>query len=321
MKDKFGREIEYLRISITQNCNLKCIYCASSSSGQKPASECDTGLTPLEIRTVTGAMAGLGIKKVRITGGEPLMRADIGEIIRGISGIKGIEDISVTTNGVYLNEMAKELKKAGLKRINISLDSLREERFRFITGGGSLRMVLDGIGKALEYGMIPVKINTVLVKGINDDEIDDFIRLAKERPVEVRFIELMPIGRFGEQNGEKIVFNQDIISSHPELVKCEDQAKSGVAKYYKVDGYQGKIGFISPISHKFCHCCNRIRLTCDGRIKPCLGDNGEVSVLDVLRNNPSKLGEFIERVIYEKPAGHNFDDGYRSERTMNTIGG
>lgn len=319
MKDQFGREIEYLRISITQNCNLKCIYC--STGNPKPPYECENGLTPLEIRTIIKAMAGLGIKKIRITGGEPLTRVDICEIISGISRIRGIEDLSMTTNGVTLFQRAEELKKAGLKRINISLDSLREERFGRITGGGGLREVLDGIGKALEYGITPLKINTVLVKGINDDEIDDFIRFTFDNPVEVRFIELMPIGRFGEENPEKIVLNQDIINSHPELVRCEEDGRSGVATLYRVKGSQGRIGLISPLSHQFCHCCNRIRLTCDGRIKPCLGDNGEVNLLEILRNNPKGLREFIKRVIYQKPPGHNFPGGYRSERTMRTIGG
>ena len=219
MKDQFGREIEYLRISITQNCNLKCIYCGMD--GEKAPEECDSGLTPFEIGRITGVMADLGIKKVRITGGEPMIRPDICEIIEAISGIRGIEDISLTTNGVYLLKMAQKLRKAGLKRINISLDSLREERFRFITGGGSLRMVLDGIYQALAYGITPLKINTVLVKGINDDEIDDFISFTKDNPVEVRFIELMPIGRFGEQNADKIICNKDILSSHPELIRTE----------------------------------------------------------------------------------------------------
>jgi cyclic pyranopterin phosphate synthase len=319
MKDQFGRKIEYLRISITENCNLKCIYC--TTVGQNTTGGCESGLTSKEIKTVIAVMINLGVKKVRITGGEPLLRPDIGKIIEGIAGIKGIEDLSMTTNGIYLSKMAPDLKKAGLKRVNISLDSLKQERFRFITGGGNLDMVLDGINQALENDLNPIKINTVLVKGINDDEIDDFIRFTKDYPVEVRFIELMPIGRFGERNGDKIISNQDILDSHPELAKCEDDEPSGVAAYYRVDGYKGKVGLISPMSHKFCHCCNRIRLTCNGWIKPCLGDNGEVNVLEVLRNNPQGLLEFIYRVIYEKPAGHNFQGGYRSERTMKSIGG
>jgi len=323
MKDRFGREIEYVRISITQNCNLKCIYCGTDAS--KSGTECDharaTGFDPAEIKTVVAIMAGLGITKVRITGGEPLLRPDICEIIHGIASIKEIADLSVTTNGVSLHQMARELKKAGLKRINISLDSLQAERFRLITGGGNLGMVLDGIFQALDFGLLPVKINTVLVKGVNDDEIDDFIGFSKDYPVEIRFIELMPIGRFGEQNSEKIISNRDIIRSHPELVKWIANEPGGVAAYYQVAGFKGKIGFISPMSHQFCSRCNRIRLTCDGRIKPCLGDNGEVNLLNVLRNNPRKLKALIRQAIYQKPAGHHFLDGYQSVRNMKEIGG
>ena len=319
MRDRFGREIEYVRISITQNCNLKCIYCVPDA--QRAGNECDTGLNPVEIRTILEVMAGLGIKKVRITGGEPLLRPDLYEIISGIAGINQIEDLAVTTNGSYLHQMAQELKKAGLKRINISLDSLRAEKFRLITGGGDLDLVLDGICRALDYGLLPVKINTVLVKGVNDDEIDDFIGFSKKYPVEVRFIELMPIGRFGEQNGARIIYNHDIINAHPELVKRIDDEPDGVATYYQVAGSKGKVGFISPMSHQFCSCCNRIRLTCNGRIKPCLGDNGEVNLFNVLRNDPPRLQAFIRQAIYQKPAGHHFLDGYQSVRTMKEIGG
>ncbi|WP_198543779.1 GTP 3',8-cyclase MoaA [Petroclostridium xylanilyticum] len=319
MKDRFGRKIEYLRISVTQNCNLRCIYCTSGSSNY--TDNCCTGLTPREIMIIVKAMANIGIKKVRITGGEPLTRSDICEIISGISSITGIEDLSITTNGIYLYKMAEELKEAGLKRVNISLDSLRYDRFQYITGGGRLEHVLTGISRILELGMRPVKINTVLVKGLNDDEVDDFIMFTKYNSVDVRFIELMPIGKFGEQNTDKIVFNSDIIKAHPDLIRCESYDKAEVATYYQKAGYRGRVGFISPMSHKFCCNCNRIRLTYDGKIKPCLGDNGEVNVLDVLRGSPQKLGKFIECAVYEKPAGHNFQDGYSSVRKMNLIGG
>jgi cyclic pyranopterin phosphate synthase len=319
MKDQFGREIEYLRIAITQNCNLKCIYCAPGES--EAGNECDTGLTADEIIRIIEAMVSLGIKKVRITGGEPLLRKDLTDIIGGISSLKGIEDLSLTTNGVTLFESAPKLKQAGLKRINISLDSLRPDRFRMMTGGGDLERVLKGIHRALESGLRPIKINTVLVKGINEDEVDDFINLTRELPVEVRFIELMPIGKFGEQNAQNIVFNRDIIASHPQLIKCKDEAPRSIAVSYRVEGYPGKMGFISPMSHQFCHCCNRIRLTCDGWLKPCLGHNGEVNLMKVLRNNPLGLPDLIRQSIFQKPAGHHFKDGYHSERTMDRIGG
>lgn len=319
MLDKHGRKIEYLRVSVTQNCNLRCIYCMPHKANEDD-SLC-TRLTSKEFGTIIKTMAGHGIKKVRVTGGEPLTRLDICDIVKEIASIKGIEDISMTTNGINLYNMIGSLKQAGLKRLNISMDSLREDRFKYITGGGSLNNVLKGVEKALESGLTPLKINTVLVKGVNDDEVGDFISLARDRKIDVRFIELMPIGAFGEKNADRIVYNNDIIKSYPALTRCEDYNQGQPAVHYKMEGYKGKIGFISPMSHKFCDCCNRIRLTCDGRIKPCLGDNGEVSVIDVLRNRPQELDSFIKQAIYEKPEGHNFERSFSSARSMSMIGG
>lgn len=304
MKDRFGREIEYLRISITQNCNLKCLYCSPDGSNEN---KCTTILSPEDMEAVVRSMVKAGIRNIRLTGGEPLVHKDICEIIERISKIDGIEDISMTTNGINLDKMAEKLKTAGLKRLNISLDSLKKERFEYITGGGRLENTLNGIQKALELGFRPVKINTVLIKGVNDDEIDDFIEMTKDSPLETRFIELMPIGRFGEENSDKIIYNSDIIKDRPYLIRCEDNLKGSPASYYRIAGYKGKVGFVSPMSHKFCNCCNRIRLTCDGKIKPCLGNNGEIDITDVLRKVPEKLDEVIQKAIYEKPAGHNFE--------------
>ena len=319
MKDVFGREIEYLRISITQNCNLKCIYCSPDQNSYEQ--KCSVTLTPEEFEKIVRSMAKVGIRKVRITGGEPLSRTDVCEIIERISKVQGIEDISMTTNGINLDRMAEKLKAAGLKRLNISLDSLKKEKFEYITCGGRLEDTLKGIEKAMAVGLKPVKINTVLIKGVNDDEIDDFIQMTKDNWLEVRFIELMPIGRFGEQNSDKIVRNSDIIDARAELIFCEDTSEGQPAKYYRIEGYKGKIGFISPISHKFCSSCNRIRLTCDGKIKPCLGSNGEVDITEVLRQEPDKLDAFIEKIIYEKPEGHNLGKKFSSTRNMNMIGG
>jgi len=318
MLDQFGRKIEYLRISVTQKCNLKCLYCGTGDEG---GPDCLAYITPEEYGKIVSAMAELGIRRVRITGGEPLMRKDICGIIRHISKVRGIEDISLTTNGILLRNMAGELKSAGLKRVNISLDSLKKERFNYITGGGRLEDVLEGIQKAMGAGLNPVKINTVLIKGVNDDEIDDFINLAKDNPLEVRFIELMPIGPYGEENSGRIIYNSSIIKERKQLIFCGDTPAGSPAEYYRIEGYKGRIGFISPMSHKFCDSCNRIRLTCDGKIKPCLGNNGEVDVTEILRQQPEKLAEFIRKVIYEKPAGHNFEKGFSSVRSMKSIGG
>ncbi len=318
MKDQYGREIEYLRISITQKCNLKCIYC--SPGGIKSRTQC-SALTAEEFEKVVRSMAMVGIHKVRLTGGEPLTRADVCQIIERIAIVPGIQDISMTTNGINLGKIAGKLKAAGLLRLNISLDSLKADRFNYLTGGGKLADTLQGIEKALEVGLTPIRINTVLIKGVNEDEIDDFIHLAKDKPLEVRFIELMPIGRFGEENPDKIVYNSEIVQARPELIFCEDSLKGHPATYYKIEGYRGKIGFISPMSHKFCASCNRIRLTCDGKIKPCLGNNGEVNIINILRQNPDRLDTAVRKAIFEKPRCHHFESGYSSTRNMNMIGG
>lgn len=294
MKDRLGREIECLRISVTQNCNLRCIYSRLENNNTGDASicnyrySCPITLTAVEFNIIVKVFAALGIKKVRITGGEPLTRPDIRSIIERIASIPGIEDLSMTTNGVYIGDMAAMLKEAGLKRLNISLDTLKADRFYNITGG-SLDRVLQGIKKSLDIGLSPIKINTVLIKGINDDEVDDFISLTKDNPIDVRFIELMPVDKFGEKNLNKIVDNYDIISSHPELSLCDDRTESLPARFYFIEGYKGRVGFISPVCHKFCASCNRIKLSCDGKIKPCLGNNGEVDILNVLRKTPYKF--------------------------------
>ena len=319
MRDRLGREIEYLRISVTQSCNLKCMYCEPDSCKGNRGS-C-TALAPGEFESIVRVMVGVGIKKIRITGGEPLIRPDICDIIGSISGIPGIEDLSMTTNGMRLGSMAEQLKIAGLMRINVSLDSLREDRFSYITGGGKLSSVIKGIKKALEVHLTPVRINAVLIKGVNDDEIDDFFMIARDYPIDVRFIELMPIGRFGEKNSDKIIYNSQIIASHPGLMPLGEKGSTQPARYYTAEGYKGRVGFISPMSHKFCDSCNRIRLTCEGKLKPCLGNNGEADLTKVLRNNPDGLEELIRKIVFNKPEGHNFGKDFISDRNMSMIGG
>lgn len=316
MLDVYGREIEYLRISVTESCNLKCLYCMPSECAANSES-----LTPKEIGVFISAAANLGIKKVRVTGGEPLVRQDICDIISEISKVEQIDDISITTNAVLLGKLAPSLKSAGLNRVNISLDSLNPERFSHITGGGQLEGAIDGLKGAVKSGLYPVHVNTVLIKGINDTEIDDFIELTKENPIDVRFIELMPIGQFGEENKDKMVLNSDIISARPNLVPCGVSQSGQPATYYQIEGYKGRVGFISPISHKFCGSCNRIRLTSDGKLRPCLGQNGEESIVKIIRENPQILEQELKRIIYNKPKGHNFENSFNSSRSMNRIGG
>ncbi len=320
MRDRFEREIKYLRISITEKCNLKCIYC-SPGDEEQCIDDSTKYLTPKEIEQIVRSMAKVGISKVRITGGEPLIRNDVCEIIERIANVPGIKDISLTTNGIKLDKMAVGLKAAGLNRLNVSLDSLKPDKFTYITGGGKLKNTLEGIEKSLELGLNPVKINTVLVRGVNDDEIESFIELTKEKPLEVRFIELMPIGKYGHENADKIIPNEEIINAHPEFVFDSKSNQGQPATYYTIDGYKGKVGFISPMSHKFCTTCNRIRLTSDGKIKPCLGNNGEIDLIETIQKHPEKLDELIQQTIYNKPQGHNFGEDFSSIRNMNRIGG
>ena len=327
MLDRYGRNIDYLRVSVTPYCNLRCIYCAPAvpdQPGWVPEDACHRPVSYLgaaEIASIIAAMAEHGIKKVRLTGGEPLLRPDILEIIAAAARCPGIEDLAMTTNGIGLAEQAAQLKAAGLKRVNVSIDSMDPVNFTAITGGGNLGRVIAGIQAALEAGLSPVKLNVVVMKGLNDGEIDDFIGYTKENPVEVRFIELMPIGRFGEDHTARMVPNGTIIADHPALVADQSVDASSTAKSFLMPGHLGRVGFISPISHQFCGRCNRIRLTADGKLKTCLGDNQEFDVAAVLRQEPEKLDWFVRQAIRRKPAGHHFAAGFVSQRTMTAIGG
>jgi cyclic pyranopterin phosphate synthase len=319
MIDQFGRNIEYLRLSITENCNLKCIYCNPDGTLCEPL---DTQqLTVDEIVKTVKAMVRIGIHKIRITGGEPTVRPDLIEIVQRIAAISGIEDLSMTTNGLRLLNLADDLKKAGLHRLNISLDSLDPKRFEEITGGGKLETVLAGIDHALAIGLTPIKINTVLIRGINDDEIDGLIDLARNRPVDIRFIELMPIGKFGASNQDKILTSDEILAKHPLLKPIRRIEQGAPAEYYGIEGYLGRIGFISPISHEFCDDCNRIRVTADGKIRPCLGHNGEIDIKPFFTLDDDTFDKTIADIILHKPRGHNFNTEFNSKRTMNRIGG
>lgn len=317
MKDQFNRNIEYLRLSVTERCNLKCLYCRSETEYCESQHE----LSLKDIEKIIDASAKLGITKVRVTGGEPLMRKDIAKVVSAISACKDIKDISMTTNGQGLYEKAEGLKKAGLHRLNISIDSLDPKIYKEITRGGDIKKVLDGIDAAIEHKLLPIKINVVLVKGRNDNEIDNFIELCRNRPIDVRFIELMPIGEFGSDASLRIN-NSDIIDARPYLIPEEPEYIGQPSTDYRIDGYMGKVGFISPFSHKFCHLCNRIRITSDGKLKLCLGHNHEISLKDALKSSdPAVLYETMKNAIAKKPLGHTFDKGFNAVRTMNKTGG
>lgn len=318
MKDKFGREIDYLRVSVTDNCNLRCIYCMDEKNNKFLKN--DEKLTDDEIYKVIKESANLGIKKVRITGGEPLVRQGIVKLISKINTIPGIEEIYLTTNGILLADMIDELAVNGLKGVNISLDSLKEERFNKLTRLGKLDKVLKAIDKAIDLG-IKVKLNTVIVNDINKDEILDFVKLTIEKPIDVRFIELMPLGE-GEYFYENGYFNiSKLINDIDELYKIEDE-KGSTARLYQAKYAKGRIGIITPISCQFCNTCNRIRITSDGKIKLCLHSNEETDIRYYL-NKPMIFKEVLKEIILKKPDKHNLLENNSSDtyRQMYEIGG
>jgi cyclic pyranopterin phosphate synthase len=315
MIDRFGRKIEYLRLSVTERCTLRCEYCRVDEGICPKAEELSTS----EFLRIAQACAALGITKVRVTGGEPLLRKDILEIIRGLAGMEGIQEVTMTTNGQMLKGQALSLVQAGLSRLNISLDSLDAHTYYQMTGG-KLETVLSGIDETVAAGLLPLRINTVLVRGKNDREVDNFIALTRKMPVDVRFIELMPIGILGQDETHRVT-TDEILASRPYLRPIPPRYPKQVSTDYAVDGYAGRVGFISPLSHKFCADCNRIRVMSDGMLRPCLGNNLEISLKEMLEEDDAALLEMIRDAIYNKPAGHHFDRGFLSEKNMSRIGG
>jgi len=315
MRDSFNREVDYLRISVTDLCNLRCIYCMPEK-GVKKFSH-DQIVSPERIREIVEASARLGIKKVRLTGGEPLTRRGLIEIIKFIKEVKGIEEICLTTNGIGLKEKAKELKDAGVDRLNISLDTLDGEKYKFITRGGDLKSVLEGIQEANRVGFKNTKINCVLIGGFNDDEIKNFQEFSANFKVIVRFIELMPIGE-GANFKEKSYISNEVVLK--QLQGAILDYSDGVTSYYKFKDNDAKIGLISPLSNKFCESCSRIRLTSDGKIKPCLHSKAE---FDLSGLHGKELEDKIKESILAKPKEHylNEDGKSRSTRGMSKIGG
>lgn len=314
MRDQFDREITYLRVSITDLCNLRCRYCMPEGVCQKRHEDI---LSVEEIAEIVSAAAKLGVKKVRITGGEPLVRRGCVDLVRMVADIPGIEEVDMTTNGVLLSRYAGELKAAGLRRVNISLDSLDPEKYAQITGGGTLKSALDGIRAAFDAGLTPVKLNTVLIGGFNDDEITDFVDLTRDRPLELRFIELMPMG--GQFGKEAYVPGSRVLEAVPELREIPQDG--GVARLYRLPEGLGRVGLISPLSRHFCGSCNRLRLTSEGRLKPCLHSNQEIPVRG---KHGQELLDILKTAVWEKPKMHGtLDAEHLSEagRTMNTIGG
>lgn len=313
MKDRFGRNITYLRISVTDLCNLRCKYCMPES-GVKSLCHSDI-LSIEEIVEIVKVASKNGIKKIRLTGGEPLVRRGFINLCKQISKIDEIEDIAITTNGVYLKSMADELFENKVRRINFSLDTLVKEKYNDITRRNDFDKTMESLFYVIKKGF-KVKINVVLIGGFNDDEIQDFVNLANDYDLEVRFIELMQIGETANWSKDKFVSNKIVLEKVPEL---EFDGVSGVAKIYKIKGQKGRIGLISPISCSFCEDCNRIRLTSDGKLKPCLHSKDEINLKGL---SGEELEEVFKRGIFEKPEKHHLEDGKsESARDMNKIGG
>ena len=318
MTDGYGRTIEYLRMSVTDACNLKCSYC--TPDGGSSCCNCKNNLSTDELCEIAEAAAELGVKKLRITGGEPLVRRDVVELAGRLAKIRGIEDISMTTNGTLLAPLARELYDAGIHRINISLDTLDTEKYARITKGGRLDHALEGIRAAMDVGMSPVKLNTVLIGGFNDDEIEALARLTVEQPVELRFIELMPIGDTHGFGSEAYLPASAVLEKLPQLVELEGERHS-VARLYRLPEAKGRIGLISPVSNHFCAECNRLRLTADGCIKPCLHSADEISLRGL---HGDELKEKLLYAVSKKPKMHvelSATERSESKRSMNRIGG
>lgn len=325
MLDGYKRDINYLRVSVTDRCNLRCVYCMPAEGIKTiPHEEI---LTLEEIFKAVKAASQVGIRKVRLTGGEPLVRLGIVELIKNINSIPQINDIAVTTNGLLLKEMGRELQKAGVKRVNISLDSMDKKRYLSITRTGKLEKVLQGIEEALRLGLNPVKINTVVVRDLNFDEVVDFARWTREAPVHVRFIELMPIGTSSPWAGDQYVPAEEIKSTiSSELGPLKEVKKmkgSGPARYFKLGNAKGTIGFITAISDHFCSRCNRLRLTATGGIRPCLFDKREIDIKTPLRRGVSEdiLARIFSGAVLLKPDRHHMDYGWNDKRVMSQIGG
>ena len=317
MIDRLGRNIRYLRISVTDKCNLRCRYCMPED-GVCKKDHADM-LTEDEIITAVEAAAALGITKVRITGGEPLVKKNIVSICRRTAAVEGIQEVCLTTNGILLPQLAKELKEAGVERLNLSLDTLDADKYAYITRIGKLDTFLAGLDAAFEAGFEKIKINAVLIGGFNDNEILQLADLTRQYPVDMRFIEMMPMYDSGDFDEKAFIPYTRVLDYLPEAVPVKHDG--GVAKLYRLPGAKGNIGLISPVSAHFCGDCNRIRLTADGKLKPCLHSPDEYSLKGLDFDGMKKV---LEEAIWNKHAWHgDLDAVHRSQagRNMNQIGG
>ena len=317
MIDNFNREINYLRVSVTDLCNLRCRYCMPEEGVvHRDHSEM---MTAEETLDAIKAAVDLGITKIRITGGEPLVKRGIVKLCRAVADMPGVEEVCLTTNGVLLPQFAEDLKAAGVDRLNISLDTLDPKKFAYITRIGDLQKVFDGLEAAEVAGFENTKINCVIMGGFNDDEIEAFVDMTRKKPIEVRFIELMPIGGGIDFEKQKFVSCEEVLKKVPELEPLE--AEDGVARLYKIPGAPGRVGLIRPISCEFCEGCNKIRLTADGKIKPCLHSAYEVPLKGL---DGEEMKAALKKAILDKPERRgelDADNPSEAGRDMNQIGG
>jgi len=316
MLDRFGREINYLRLSVTDLCNLRCRYCMPEEGICKKDHR--EMLTEDEMICAVEAAASLGITKLRITGGEPLVKKNILSICARSAAVPGIREVCITTNGVLLPELAVPLRQAGVRRLNISLDTLDEEKYAYITRCGTLTQAMAGIEAALSAGYDKVKLNAVLIGGFNDDEIGSLAALTLEYPVDMRFIELMPMGDNGFGKEAYLPYTA-VLQVLPELIPLSEDG--GAAKLYRLPGAKGNVGLISPVSAHFCGDCNRLRLTADGKLKPCLHSPAELPIKGLSRE---EMVQKMKEAILGKPEWHGvlgYENRSGSQRSMNRIGG
>ncbi len=336
LRDNFSRVIDYLRLSVTDRCNLRCIYCMPPEG--VPVMAHRDILSYEEIVRIVTVAAGLGVRKVRLTGGEPLCRKDLSFLVSSIRKIGGIEDISVTTNGTLLERHARELADAGLDRVNISIDSMQAERYGKITRGGSLEAALRGLAAADRAGLRPVKINMVPMRGINEDEIVEFAKIATESDYHVRFIEFMPSADVDFWSPERYITTDEIKKIIETISPLEPVRirKNGPSKYFRLRGAKGVVGFISALTHHFCVDCNRLRLTSDGKLRPCLFSETEIDLMSPLRSGAGdpEIERLLRLSVQIKPAGHTvgsrdnresvpdlLSPGRKRKRPMSRIGG
>ena len=316
MIDSYGRNINYLRVSVTKRCNLNCSYCGACN--EKDSTE----LTADQIEKIVRAFADCGISKVRLTGGEPLVRKDICDIAERISRIDGIKKLALTTNGIRLKELAKPLKEAGVSAINISLDTTDKKQYKALTGFDGLLKVFEGIAECENVGLSTIRLNAVLIRDQNDSEAESLINIAKDRKIDIRFIELMPFSDEGE-NERLVIRGEEILGKFPFLKPVSSDKtdfEKSVARYFEADGFKGRISFITPISDKFCSECNRIRLLSDGKVKACLGNVEVIDLMDVI-DDEKLLRERVRHAILSKPMEHKFSCGYGKNHGLNKIGG